>query len=57
MLRLCAKPLEGDEATEDLIAAQKKSLYDVAHKLIPQITTSNTLVRQQVGTIYSTFKK
>ncbi|XP_055874365.1 transformation/transcription domain-associated protein-like isoform X5 [Biomphalaria glabrata] len=47
MLRLCARPLEGDEATEELIAAQKKSLHDVAQKLIPQITTSNTLVRQQ----------
>ncbi|XP_035826346.1 transformation/transcription domain-associated protein isoform X2 [Aplysia californica] len=47
MLRMCARPLEGEEATEELVAAQKKSLNDVAQKLIPQITSSNMLVRQQ----------
>ncbi|KAH9524764.1 hypothetical protein Btru_027783 [Bulinus truncatus] len=47
MLRLCARPLEAEEAKEDLLAAQNKSLHDVAHKLIPQITSSNNLVRQQ----------
>ncbi|GFN80649.1 transformation/transcription domain-associated protein [Plakobranchus ocellatus] len=47
MLRLCAQPLEGDDATPELIAAQKKSLYEVARKLVPQVTCSNTLVRQQ----------
>lgn len=48
MLRLCARPLVGEEATEDMVAVQKKSLFDVANKLIFHITSSNTLVRQQV---------
>ncbi|BFZ01386.1 hypothetical protein BsWGS_04423 [Bradybaena similaris] len=47
MLRLCARPLVGEEATEDMVAVQKKSLFDVANKLIFHITSSNTLVRQQ----------
>ena len=49
MLRMCARQLEGEEATPVLLAAQKKSLHAVAQKLVPQITSSNTLVRQQVG--------
>lgn len=48
MLRLCARPLVGEETTEDMVAVQKKSLFDVANKLIFHITSSNTLVRQQV---------
>lgn len=49
MLRLCAEPLTGDNVTEDLTAAQTMSLRDVIHELVRQVTSPNTLVRDQVG--------
>ncbi|KAI0213609.1 Transformation/transcription domain-associated protein [Lamellibrachia satsuma] len=47
MLRLCAEPLTGDNVTEDLTAAQTMSLRDVIHELVRQVTSPNTLVRDQ----------
>ena len=48
MLQLCAKPLPADIASDELAALQKKSLYDVTHELVRQVTSPNTLVRDQV---------
>ena len=46
MLRLCAS--EVDSADTDLVDVQKKSLHDVSHELVRQVTSPNTLVREQV---------
>ena len=48
MLIQCAKTPEGDQATDDFLAVQKKSLHDVIHELVRQVTSPNTLVREQV---------
>ena len=47
MLKLCA--VEVDSSDSDLVAVQKKSFHDVAHELVRQVTSPNTLVREQVG--------
>lgn len=49
MLVQCAKPPAGDAATEEFLAVQKKSLHDVIHELVRQVTSPNTLVRDQVS--------
>ena len=49
MVRLCAKTIPADDGNEELLAAQKKSLYDVIHELVRLVTSPNTLVREQVG--------
>lgn len=46
MLRLCAT--EVDSSDSGLIDVQKKSLHDVSHELVRQVTSPNTLVREQV---------
>ena len=48
MLVLCSKPLNEEIKSEDLVSVQKKSLYDVTHELVRQVTSPNTLVREQV---------
>ena len=48
MLIQCAKAPEGAMATEDFLVTQKKSLHDVIHELVRQVTSPNTLVREQV---------
>jgi len=48
MLKLCAEPLSGDNASEELVVAQTMSLHDVIHELVRQVTSPNTLVRDQV---------
>ena len=48
MLIQCAKAPEGDYLTEDFLTVQKKSLHDVIHELVRQVTSPNTLVREQV---------
>ena len=48
MLRLCAAPIPADQATEELLTIQKKSLSDVTRELVRQVTSPNTLVREQV---------
>ena len=52
MLRLCAKEIP--DATDDVLLAQKKSLHDVTHELVKQVTSPNTMVREQVN-IYVSF--
>lgn len=47
LLTVCATPIENSGSNEDLINAQKKSLYEVTHELVRLVTGSNTLVRQQ----------
>ena len=52
MLRHCAAPLElpaGPEDTQqtELVATQEKSLYDVTHELVRQVTSPNKNVRDQ----------
>ncbi|XP_048245320.1 transformation/transcription domain-associated protein-like isoform X4 [Haliotis rufescens] len=47
MLILCAKDIEPDQKTDELIAAQKKSFHEVTHELVRQVTSPNTLVREQ----------
>ena len=54
MLIQCAKPLP-EGATEDLAQAQKKSEYDVIHELVRQVTSPNTLVREQVRNVFYLF--
>ena len=51
MLRLCARPLTPEEAKDDdLQAAQTKSMHDVVHELVKQVTSPNKLVREEVCT-------
>ncbi|XP_043599030.1 transformation/transcription domain-associated protein isoform X1 [Bombus pyrosoma] len=46
MLRVCVNPGIQDGNTE-LIEAQNKSLYEVTHELVRQVTSPHTLVREQ----------
>ncbi|XP_063882780.1 transformation/transcription domain-associated protein-like isoform X6 [Scylla paramamosain] len=47
MLRVCASPLEGENNTEEMKQIQNKSLHDVTHELVRQVTSPNTTVREQ----------
>ena len=47
MLTMCAKTPEGEIATEELLQVQKKSFHDVTYELVRQVTSPNTLVREQ----------
>uniref|UniRef100_T1JAK1 Transformation/transcription domain-associated protein n=1 Tax=Strigamia maritima TaxID=126957 RepID=T1JAK1_STRMM len=47
MLTLCAAPIEPTAQNEEMILAQKKSLYEVTQELIRQVTSSNTNVREE----------
>ena len=49
MLIKCASEIEPENASEEIMAAQKKSLHEVVHELVRQITSPNTIVREQVG--------
>lgn len=49
MLIKCASEIEPENASEEILAAQKKSLHEVVHELVRQITSPNTIVREQVG--------
>ncbi|XP_071454988.1 transformation/transcription domain-associated protein [Hetaerina americana] len=46
MLTACAAPLPENSSSE-LEEAQRKSLFDVTHELVRQVTSPNTLVREQ----------
>lgn len=48
MLVQCAREIPADKVTEELVAAQKRSLFDVTHELVTQVTVPNTLVRETV---------
>ena len=51
MLRHCAAPLDTqgleEAAAAELVAAQEKSVYDVTHELVRQVTSPNKYVREQ----------
>lgn len=48
MLLLCAAPLTEAILTQnELVAVQKKSLHDVTHELVRQVTSPNSTVREQ----------
>lgn len=49
MLTLCGTPIQPTGDNEDLISAQKKSLHEVTHELVRQVTSQNTCVREQVS--------
>ncbi|XP_033222256.1 transformation/transcription domain-associated protein [Belonocnema kinseyi] len=46
MLRVCVNPELQDQSTE-MKEAQNKSLYEVTHELVRQVTSPHTLVREQ----------
>jgi transformation/transcription domain-associated protein len=48
MLISCAAPVERDGTNDDVVNAQQKSLFEVTHELVRQVTSPNTLVREQV---------
>ena len=48
MLVKCASEIEPEKATEEILAAQKKSFHEVTHELVRQITSPNSIVREQV---------
>ncbi|XP_067013941.2 transformation/transcription domain-associated protein [Anabrus simplex] len=47
LLSICAAPIERDGKNDDVANAQMKSLFEVTHELVRQVTSPNTLVRQQ----------
>ncbi|GFG36813.1 hypothetical protein Cfor_08647 [Coptotermes formosanus] len=47
MLISCAAPVERDGTNDDVVNAQQKSLFEVTHELVRQVTSPNTLVREQ----------
>lgn len=47
MIRICMVPLDKECKNEELIATQNEAMYKVVHELVRQVTSSNTLVRQQ----------
>ena len=49
MLISCAAPVERDGTNDDVVNAQQKCLFEVTHELVRQVTSPNTLVREQVN--------
>lgn len=47
MLSICMLPIEKDCKNEELILIQTKAMYEVVHELVRQVTSPNTLVREQ----------
>ena len=51
MLRQCAGPIDtslmDEQRSADIIATQEKSIYDVTHELVRQVTSPNKYVRDQ----------
>ncbi|KAK7066693.1 hypothetical protein SK128_022508, partial [Halocaridina rubra] len=47
MLQVCGGPLKDEHNTEEMHQIQKKSLHDVTHELVRQVTSPNTTVREQ----------
>lgn len=47
MLTIFMKSLEKDCTNEELVNTQKKAITDVVHELVRQVTSPNTLVREQ----------
>ncbi|XP_053373271.1 transformation/transcription domain-associated protein-like isoform X1 [Mercenaria mercenaria] len=46
MLTMCARKLEGENASEEMLYVQKKSFHDVTYELVRQVTSPNTTVRE-----------
>lgn len=46
MLRICMEPLK-DCKNKELVDTQNKAMYEVIHELVRQVTSPNTLVREQ----------
>ncbi|XP_053674176.1 transcription-associated protein 1 [Anopheles nili] len=46
MLSICMTPLDKDCKNEELLATQKKAMFDVIHELVRQVTSPHTLVRE-----------
>lgn len=55
MLTMCAKKLEGENATEEMLMVQKKSFHDVTYELVRQVTSPNTTVRETVSAAFLCF--
>ncbi|XP_076072619.1 transformation/transcription domain-associated protein-like isoform X5 [Mytilus galloprovincialis] len=47
MLVKCSQEITQCKENEELLAAQKKSFHEVTHELVRQITSPNTIVREQ----------
>lgn len=47
MLKICITPLDSNYKNEEVLAIQKKAIFDVVHELVRQVTSSNTLVREE----------
>ena len=48
MLVKCSQEIPDTKENEEALAAQKKSFHEVTHELVRQITSPNTIVREQV---------
>lgn len=48
MLAQCAKPVEPDGTNEELINAQKKSVFEVTYELVRQVTCPTDSLREEV---------
>jgi transformation/transcription domain-associated protein len=48
MLEKCSQEITVTKENEETLAAQKKSFHEVTHELVRQITSPNTIVREQV---------
>lgn len=46
MLNICMVPLDKDCKNDELIAIQRKAMFDVTHELVRRITSPHTLVRE-----------
>ncbi|XP_052224459.1 transformation/transcription domain-associated protein-like isoform X9 [Dreissena polymorpha] len=46
LLTMCAGRLEGEQATEEMLAVQTKSFHDITYELVRQVTSPNTTVRE-----------
>lgn len=51
MLTMCAQVNANEAETPELTAARKKSFHEVTHELVRQVTSPNTLVREQVSSL------
>ncbi|XP_055838887.1 transcription-associated protein 1 isoform X2 [Episyrphus balteatus] len=47
MLRISMVPLDKDYKNKELVALQTKTMYEIIHELVRQVTSPNTLVREQ----------
>lgn len=48
MLVKCSQEITQSKENKEILAVQKKSFHEVTHELVRQITSPNTIVREQV---------